>query len=292
MSTPVRPIATTSYAASYAVSRVSWWVLIASTSLHRLGISSRETGAALAAGQLAGLGDAERLERVVDRARRGERAAGDGGEGRQLGAVGRQEALHERPVARAGRVGRAGLGRGDGERVVVADADRALAAEDLHAHVVAGAVVAGGGERHERAVVERQDGRGGVDVAGLGEERRALVGAGRVDRGDLAAGDEADDVEVVDRAVAEEAAARRDVGGVGRRLVVRLGPDAVQEAELAAGDGLLGALVAAVETSLEADVDGRGRPRRRARPGRASRRASRRPASRRRWARRPRGRGG
>ena len=135
------------------------------------------------------------------------------------------------------------------------------------------AVVAGGREDDERAVVEGQDGCRGVDVAGLGEERRALVGAGRVDRGDLATGDEADDVEVVDRAVAEEPAARRDVGGVGRRLVVRLRPDAVQEAELAAGDGLLGALVAAVEAALEADVDGRARPRDELGEVRASRRA-------------------
>ena len=53
---------------------------------------------------------------------------------------------------------------------------------DLHADVVAGAVVAGGGDQDERAVVEGEHGGGGVDVAGLGEERLTLVGARRVDR--------------------------------------------------------------------------------------------------------------
>ena len=44
-----------------------------------------------------------------------------------------------------------------------------------------------------------------------------------------------------------------------RGLVVGLRTDAVQEAELAGRDGLLGALVAAVEAALEADVHGRAR---------------------------------
>jgi hypothetical protein len=44
-----------------------------------------------------------------------------------------------------------------------------------------------------------------------------------------------------------------------RGLVVRLGADAVHEAELAGGNGLLGPSVPAVEAALEADVHGGAR---------------------------------
>ncbi len=74
------------------------------------------------------------------------------------------------------------------------------------------------------------------------------------DRDDLVAGDEPDDVEVVDRAVPEQPAARRDVGRVRWRLVVGAGPDGVDEPELAVGHRLAGPLVAAVEPTLEPDV--------------------------------------
>ena len=82
----------------------------------------------------------------------------------------------------------------------------------------------------------------------------ALVGARREDRRDLVAGDEPDDVEVVDRAVPEQPAARRDVGRVRWRLVVGAGPDGVDEPELAVGHRLARPLVAAVEPALEPDV--------------------------------------
>ena len=158
----------------------------------------------------------------------------------------------------------------------------------LHPHVVAAAVVAGGDSRDEGAVVEGEDGGGGVDVAGLAEERLALVGAGRVDATDLAAGDEADDVEVVDRAVAEDAAARRDVGGVRRRLVVGGRPDGVDEARARRR----GPPAAAAGSRGRSGAGSRCGPGRRCCPrawrARWSRPGSRRPASRRRSGRRPR----
>ena len=87
------------------------------------------------------------------------------------------------------------------------------------------------------------------------KNERALVGARGEDRHDLSAGDEPDDVEVVDRTVPKQAAARRDVGRVRRRLVVGAGPDGVDETELAVGHRLARPLVAAVEATLEPDVD-------------------------------------
>ena len=63
-------------------------------------------------------------------------------------------------------------------------------------------------DRDEGAVVQGERRGRGVDVAGLAEERLALVGAGGEDAGHLAPGDEPDDVEVVHAAVAEEPAGR------------------------------------------------------------------------------------
>ena len=172
----------------------------------------------------------------------------------QLGAVGGQEPFHERPLLRAPRVVDAGLGRADGQRVVVPDADGPLRPHDLHPDIVTAAVVPGGGDRDERPVVEGEHGGARVDVSALGEEARALVRAHGVDTGDLATGHEAEHVEVVDAAVSEQASAGGDVGGGRRRLVVGVRPDRVDEAQLAADDGRPGTPVAGVEPALEPDL--------------------------------------
>ena len=152
---------------------------------------------------------------------------------------------------------------------------------DLHAHVVAAAVVAGGADEDEGAVVEGEHGGGGVDVARLAEERRALVGAGRVDRGDLASGDEPQDVEVVDVAVAEDAARRRDVVGVRRGLVVGGRADRVDEPELAGVDRGLARCGSRCRTAAGTPRGPASRTRRRGGSARWSPRGWRRPASRR-----------
>ena len=138
----------------------------------------------------------------------------------------------------------------------------ALRAADLQAHVVAGAVVAGGGAGGEGAVVQGEQRDAGVDVVGGGEEVLAAVGAGGVHLGDLAAGDPPDDVEVVHGAVAEDAAGGREVAGVRRRRVAGAGPQGVGPAEPAGGDRLAQRPVPGVEAALEPDVqrDGRVRP--------------------------------
>ena len=85
----------------------------------------------------------------------------------------------------------------------------AVGAGQLHPDVVAAAVVARPLQRDQRAVVEGEHRSGLVDVAALGEEVRTAVGADGVDLDHLAAGDPAQDVEVVHVAVAEDAAGGR-----------------------------------------------------------------------------------
>ena len=116
---------------------------------------------------------------------------------------------------------------------------------------MAGAVVAGRGDRRQRAVVERQQRGAGVGITRLGEEPLALVAADGVHRRHLGARDETDDVEVVDVAVAEDAAAGGQVVRRGRRLVVGGRADRVDEPQLARADCLPRAQVAGVEAPLE-----------------------------------------
>ena len=81
----------------------------------------------------------------------------------------------------------------------------------LESAVVAAAVVAG--IRHDRdgSAFESENRCGGVDVTGIGDPAITLIRAGGKNRGDFAAADPPDDVEVVDRAVAEDAAGVFDV---------------------------------------------------------------------------------
>ena len=112
------------------------------------------------------------------------------------------------------------------------------------------AAVAGGRCGDEGPVVESEQGGSCVDVACLTEEVSALVLTGGIDGLDLAPRDEADDVEVVDRAVAKDPATGRDVGRVRRSLIVRERADEVNRAKFTSIDGSLGPPVAGVEASL------------------------------------------
>jgi len=126
---------------------------------------------------------------------------------------------------------------------------------DLHAHVVPATVVARRRHDDEGVVLHRQHRRRGVDVTTVGEELVALVGAHGIHALDLLAGHEPQDVEVVDRAVAEEAAGGGDVCRVRRTLVMGRRADRVDEAQLAGLHGLAQAAITVVEAALEADVD-------------------------------------
>ncbi|OPZ55473.1 MAG: hypothetical protein BWY91_01015 [bacterium ADurb.BinA028] len=153
------------------------------------------------------------------------------------------------------------LGRGHRVAVVQACGERAQRAVDLHPDVVPGPVVASHRRDDEGVVVEREQRGCGVDVSRLGEELLPLVGARGIHLRDLASRDEADDVVVVDRRVAEQPTGRREVAGVRRALVVRRGADRVDEAQLTGGDRGTQAPVCRVEPPLEAHLDrdsGRG----------------------------------
>lgn len=108
------------------------------------------------------------------------------------------------------------------------------------------------------AVDHRDDGSRGVDIAFAGEHRVTLVGTGGKDGRRLTAADIAQDVEVVNIAVVEDAAAGPDIFRGRWRLVVRDGANRMHGADLPGGDGRSGAVEAAVVAPLEADLHGCG----------------------------------
>src|SRR5690349_8086812 len=81
----------------------------------------------------------------------------------------------------------------------------------LESAVVAAAVVAGRRYEAERALIEPHHDGGRVDVAVFGEPGVALHAARRVYLDSLLAGDPAQHIEIVYRAVAEDATRTRDV---------------------------------------------------------------------------------
>ena len=124
----------------------------------------------------------------------------------------------------------------------------------LEAHVVAPGVVARVRHQGLGLVVEGQDGRGGGDVAELVVNLVAATGAGGVGRDDLTPGHPPDRVEVVHRAVAEDAArARQVLPWRGRRVEGRRA-HRVHPAELPGPDGLARGDEARVEAPREADL--------------------------------------
>ena len=109
----------------------------------------------------------------------------------------------------------------------------------------------------DRAVGEGQDHGPGVDVAVPGEHLEVAHRPRGIDLHDLLAGDPAERVEVVDRAVAEEAARDRDVVVRRRRVVVGDQPHEVEVAERARVDEPLDLAIARVEPALEAELQDR-----------------------------------
>lgn len=157
--------------------------------------------APLPPGQLTGLRDPERGERLAPVTRIGALAAHQSHEGRQLRLVRGGEPFQEaRPrLARRGRAVR--LRRGDRRTVVQPRGDLVPLPGELHPHVVPGAVATGAGTADQRPVVQGEDGHRRVDVTGFPEHGRPRVRPGRVHLRHLVPGDPADHVEVVHQAV-------------------------------------------------------------------------------------------
>ncbi len=136
----------------------------------------------------------------------------------QLSLVRQGEPFQEaRPGLRRG-AGAAGLGRGQRRTVVEADGDLVRFADQLHPYVVPGAVAPGRGGGGERPVVEGEQGRWPCPrPRPPGTSRAPCPIRWRTPRSPRAARHPAQDVEVVDQAVAVQPAGEREVGGGRRR---------------------------------------------------------------------------
>src|SRR5438094_769478 len=88
--------------------------------------------------------------------------------------------------------------------LVESDGDRVVGRQQLDPEVVTARIMARACDHDRQAVSHRQEDRGRVDVAVLRELLPAPDRAHRVDAVDLAAGEPARDVEVVDVQVAED----------------------------------------------------------------------------------------
>ena len=153
----------------------------------------------------------------------------------------------------------------------------------LESAVVAVAVVAGRRDHAEGARLESHDDGCGVDITEVGELRIALHAAGGVNLDGLLSGDPPQDVEVVHRAVAEDAAGACDVLHRRRCRIHRRAADRVQQAERTVVDGTFGCGERGIEATLVTDLHGHAGTRDDVGdPGR-SRPPLRRSASRRRW---------
>ena len=164
------------------------------------------------------------------------------------------EAVHEEVVRRALGKLVGGIDVSHRCALVPAGDHRVVEAVNLEPAVVAAAVVPGRRHHAERARLERHHHGGGVDVAELGELRIALHAAGGIHLDGLLPGDPPQHVEVVHRAVAEDAAGTGDVlhrrrGGIHRGAAHR-----VEEAERTVVDRTFGRGERGVEPPLVTDL--------------------------------------
>src|SRR5260370_41438075 len=98
------------------------------------------------AGELARLGDVERLQRILDRAWTRSAIGGQGDEGGELRLVGVGEPLDEHRIRTTGGEIRTRLSRPERKPLVEANADAVLGAQDLEPDVIARGVVPGVGD--------------------------------------------------------------------------------------------------------------------------------------------------
>ena len=162
-------------------------------------------------------------------------------------------ALEEEPQRLLLRHAVGGVEGGVVRRLVVGG-DAALGAEHLDALVVAIDGLAAVVDHAERTVGEPQRDDAGVHIAGLADLGVDQARADGADFGDLAAGQVADHVEIVDRHVDEDAAGHLDVGQRRSLRVARRDLDDLHVADAAALDDLVHVLEVAVKAAVEANL--------------------------------------
>ena len=202
-----------------------------------------------------GFGEPGDLDRIGHRACRGRVALDHIDEGTEFGAERVGEPVHEEVVRRTGRELVAGIDIPHGRTLIPAGDHCVVKPVYLQPAVVAAAVIARRRHHPEGASLEGDHDGGGVDVAVLGELRVALDAAGGVDLDGLLPGDPADHVEIVHRAVAEDAAGARDVVHRRRSRVHRGAAHGVQRPQRAAVDRAFGGGECGVEPSLIAHLN-------------------------------------
>src|SRR5688572_29449093 len=150
--------------------------------------------------------DPERLQRVEGRARVISLASDKGEEVLYLRRVRLQETFLEVRVGCFLRGRNAGFDGAQGGAPVNADGDAVIGAEDLGPHVVAEGIMAASREDGEDTVLHPDQGRRSIHVAVFGEEVEVADASSGVDVLYFAAGQPAQNIEVVDVEVAEDAA--------------------------------------------------------------------------------------
>src|SRR4051794_16837223 len=153
-------------------------------------------GTMLTKGQIGSLGDPAHFDRVGDGAWGGTRPGHDFGEGRQLGAEGVREAVHEEAVRRTAREGCPRLHGADRPALLHAGGDAVARSVELKSDVVPALVVARVRHDGERTGPQNENRRCAVHVAAFCEHGGTLVRTGGVNLDDVLAGDETDSVEV------------------------------------------------------------------------------------------------
>ncbi|ABA49379.1 hypothetical protein BURPS1710b_1837 [Burkholderia pseudomallei 1710b] len=234
------------------------------TDYHRIAPSGRPLAechrAGLAPRQRRRLGELERLHAVGDRRAHRLAARHRREEMRDLARVRGAIALEEERLGqirrhRARRVARH-LGRPH-----VARLQHAGAAEHFEALIVAVCGAARRVDLAEPAALRADRDRGRIDVARAGDRRVGQATARRVQRVGIVVEDPAEDVEIVDQHVLEDAARVLDVVDGRRARIAARHDEHLRRADLARVDAALERLESRIEAALKADHADDARPR-------------------------------
>src|SRR6187551_1619406 len=148
--------------------------------------------------------DAQRGDTITGRARARDFPARDLDECAEFGGVRRREAVDEVRPRRTGRRRHARLDRAERRARAKADRHAVARTEQLRTDVVAERIVARTGQGHERSICHAQCRHSRVDVVVLRKHRKAPDAPIGIDLLNLAVGQPAQDIEVVDRKIAEQ----------------------------------------------------------------------------------------
>jgi hypothetical protein len=159
------------------------------------------------------------------------------------------------PLAATVRERHGRVGGPERERLVETGCDGIERPVQLETDVVAPAVVARVGDDAERSVVEGEQNRRGVDISQVAKERLAAIAADGIYLDDVAPGHPAHGVEVVDRAVSEDATGGSEVGRRRRRRIQRRRSDGREPAEHSGVEIVLRSAEGWIEAAGETDLD-------------------------------------